>query len=231
MPHRPQGGRRSALLGRAGRIVQSCRPSMQAAGVIPAGFLPRSARHRLAVVSVLAGIRHVAVFVVIGRVSPSLSGSSGSIMAASSAVGSVRWSAVLAGRSAIVDSGPGLLYRCRKRFDDAAVFHRRLIATGQALQLRLEPLQVGDALAHLDQVGLNQAIDIATGVPRLIGQFDQRANFIKGEAQLRPRLMNRNRATSEPCSCDSRTTSATAPRAGRCARSSGWSPRSQPWPG
>ena len=108
----------------------------------------------------------------------------------------MRWSAVLAGRSAIVGSGPDLRYRCRERFDDAAVFHRRLIATGQALQLRLEPLQVGDALAHFDQVGLNQAIDIATGVTRLIGQFDQRANFIKGEAQLPPRLMNRNRATS-----------------------------------
>ena len=48
----------------------------------------------------------------------------------------------------------------RQGFDDAALADRRFAAARQALQLRFEPLQIGDALAHFDQMRLHQAIDI-----------------------------------------------------------------------
>jgi hypothetical protein len=71
-------------------------------------------------------------------------------------------------------------------FDDAALADRRFAATRQALQFRFEPLQIGDALPHFDQMHLYQAIDIAAGMLGLIRQLDQGANLIEGETEFAP---------------------------------------------
>src|SRR5690606_29796507 len=78
----------------------------------------------------------------------------------------------------------GLARPAGKGVDDAAFADRRLAATRQALQLGFESLQVGDALADLDQMGLHQEIDISTGLPRPVRQRDQCTNLVQGETQL-----------------------------------------------